>query len=94
MENRKIVVQVHSDGRITTVNGWYIGRLADIVDYDQLEREEKELAELEAENAKLQAVVDAAKKAVSQHGVVYPIPSSGAWAMTELEQAVKEVGDE
>ena len=39
----------------------------------------------------LQAVVDAAKKAVKQYGVVYPIPSSGHWAMTELEQAIKEV---
>ena len=43
---------------------------------------------LEAENAKLNAVVDAAKKAASQHGIVYPIPSSGEWAMTELKQAL------
>jgi len=41
--------------------------------------------------ANLQAVVDAAKKAVKQYGVVYPIPSSGHWAMTELEQAIKKL---
>ena len=44
--------------------------------------------ELQAENAKLEAVADAAKKAASQHGIVYPIPSSGEWAMTELKQAL------
>ena len=48
----------------------------------------EQILTLEAQVAKLNAVVDAAKKAASQHGIVYPIPSSGEWAMTELKQAL------
>ena len=46
------------------------------------------IAGLDVEVAELTAVVDAAKKAASQQGIVYPIPASGEWAMTELKQAL------
>ena len=58
-------------------------------DYDELALECRKLT---SDNAKLKAVVDAAKKAASQHGIVYPIPSSGEWAMTELKQALEVKG--
>ncbi len=40
---KRIITLVHADGRITTEHGWYIGKLADIVDYDGLEKEAQEL---------------------------------------------------
>ena len=38
-EPKRIITLIHQDGRITTEGGWYIGKLADLVDYDQLDRE-------------------------------------------------------
>ncbi len=36
---KRIIALVHEDGRITTEHEWHIGMLADLVDYEGLEKE-------------------------------------------------------
>ncbi len=42
---KRIIALVHPDGMITTEHGWYLGKLADLLDYDQLDKEVEEADE-------------------------------------------------
>ena len=41
MKAKRLLLDVTENGHILTVHGWYLGSLADIVDYDQLGRKEE-----------------------------------------------------
>jgi hypothetical protein len=41
MKAKRLLVDVTESGHILTVHGWYLGKLADSLDYDQLGRKEE-----------------------------------------------------
>lgn len=56
-----------------------------------LQERDRLIAEQATEIKRLKGIEEAAKRAVSQQGVTYPIPASGAWAMIELAEALYPV---
>jgi hypothetical protein len=58
MKAKRLLVDVTEDGRISTINGWYLGKLADPVDYDQLGRKEEITSVLVATAEQIERLVE------------------------------------